>query len=204
LVCGREIILRKCPACEKKEADETAAEKEAFHASVTQHQWADICPPLYRDTDLDQLEIPHHIILDVLGWKEGGLALVGSTGRGKTRLMFQLLRQLHFSGRSVFAISSKQFERHCGLMFGEDQKSRHIIDKCLSIEILFLDDIGKERMTDRVESELYALIEERSAHLQPILWTSNQDSKHLESSMSKDRAEPITRRLKEFSRIIAV
>jgi DNA replication protein DnaC len=71
-------------------------------------------------------------------------------------------------------------------------------------EILFIDDIGKEKYTERVESEFYDLIETRTAHLRPILWTANTSGAGLEAMMSPDRGAPILRRLREFTEIITL
>lgn len=206
---GREFCGKVCPACIARINRETEAEATAASGEAAQRAWEALCPPLYRDTDLNRLSIPEKAIREVLGWSPGpnGLSLAGGTGKGKTRLIFVLLKQLHFAGHKIHAISSKSFERHCTRMFGDHpqaNESRAIIDKCQTVEILFLDDIGKERMTDRVESELYGLIEDRTANMKPILWTSNGDSKRLEAMLSEDRGQPIIRRLKEFSRTILV
>jgi len=202
---GRKILMKVCPACVALAESEVVQEKTVQAKSDEDEEWNALCPPLYRLTDLSRLSMPPEAVREVLAWSgPQGLALAGATGRGKTRLMFLLLKRLHDEGRKVFAISSKAFERHCGRMFEKDGESREQIERCARAEVLFLDDLGKERMTDRVESELYALIEERGAHLKPILWTTNADAKSLSSMMSPDRSEPIIRRLKEFSKIISV
>ena len=38
---------------------------------------------------------------------------------------------------------------------------------------LFLDDIGKGKLTDAVQAHLHDVLEERTANLLPTLWTSN-------------------------------
>ena len=65
-----------------------------------------------------------------------------------------------------------------------------------------IDDLGKGKMTDRAEAELYDLLEFRSSHKLPIIWTSNSDARGLLSMFSADRGDAIIRRLAEFSNII--
>ena len=69
-------------------------------------------------------------------------------------------------------------------------------------KILFLDDLGKAKFTERVEMEFYDLIEFRAANKLPILFTANMSGKQLTEALGEDRGEPIMRRLREFCDII--
>jgi len=104
----------------------------------------------------------------------------------------------------VRAIHAKQFERWCARMFDRDDDARRQLETLRRAEVLFIDDLGKEKFTERVESELYDLVETRTAHLRPILWTSNATATRLKEMLSADRGEPIIRRLKEFCTIVPV
>ena len=89
-------------------------------------------------------------------------------------------------------------------MFEKDNDARDMIGRAHRAEILFIDDIGKEKYTERVESEFYDLIETRTAHMRPIIWTANANGVGLAAMMSPDRGEPILRRLREFTEIITL
>ena len=89
-------------------------------------------------------------------------------------------------------------------MFEKDDDARDRISAAKRTEILFLDDIGKEKYTERVESEFYDLIETRTSNLRPTLWTTNASASQLSAMMSADRGEPVLRRLKEFTEIVTV
>ena len=58
------------------------------------------------------------------------------------------------------------------------------------------------RLTDAVQSHLFDLLEERTANERPTFWTSNAGGAELAAMFSPDRAEPLLRRLTEFSKII--
>jgi DNA replication protein DnaC len=90
-----------------------------------------------------------------------------------------------------------------------DDKSRRSeaqdqIKRIYKADLWFLDDLGKQRMTDRGEMELYAVLEHRTSSLLPTLWTANAKSAVLLQMFSEDRGEPIMRRLIDFSQIVAV
>jgi hypothetical protein len=57
-------------------------------------------------------------------------------------------------------------------------------------------------MTERAELELFDLLEHRSSHELPIIWTANAERGALKQMLSPDRGEPILRRLSEFTKII--
>lgn len=203
----KEIGIRKhCDECiPKLEQEANQAEALRIEAERVQ-EWDKICPPLYRDTDRSKLVIKPATIDKVLKWSVGpkGIALAGKTGAGKTRTMFLLLHKLHTDGHRVMAMSAKKFEGYCHRMFEKDDDARDRLRMMKRAEILFIDDVGKEKFTERVESEFYDLIETRTSHLRPILWTCNTNGAGLIAMMSADRGEPIVRRLKEFTQIETV
>lgn len=190
-----------CPSC-----SEPVRGVELIDRRRSQKEdWRNICPPLYQDTNPEKLTIPHKIFDRVMAWEPNprGIALSGATGAGKTRLMFLLLRRLHETTR-VRAVSAKQFERWLHRMFDKDNDARIRIEECRLTKVLFIDDIGKEKYTERVESEFYDLVEHRTSHLLPILWTTNATGEQLEQMMGEDRGVPIIRRLREFTEVISV
>lgn len=204
---GRIAFARKhCAECRPIVEAEMAEASRLEKIRVLEGKWRQHCPPLYRETDISRLTIPQDIIEKVLSWQVNprGIGIAGRSGTGKTRLMFLLLRRVFMDGNGVRAISGKRFERSCHLMFDKMDEGREIIRQARDTEVLFLDDLGKERYTDRVESEFYDLVEHRTSHLLPILWTTNSSGDALGDMMSEDRGAPIIRRLREFTEIIVV
>jgi len=197
---------KQCDKCGVTDSEMKRRECDKRNKEVKELQWMSICPPLYRDTRREFLPLKEEVIDRVFGWKYNpkGLALAGSSGIGKTRVMFRLLHRLHLEDCSVVAISSKKFEYLCHKMFDEDGGAREMIENLKRVQVLFLDDLGKERMTPRVESEFYDLIETRTSFLLPTLWTTNCEGDELAQMMSKDAGAPIVRRLREFSDIITL
>jgi DNA replication protein DnaC len=113
---------------------------------------------------------------------------------------------MHDDGHTTFYISATDLALNSANQFADNPATKSIavsiLTMCRSAEVLLLDDLGKGRMTDRAESELYDLLEYRTSRRLPTIWTSNSDAEGLHGMFSQDRATAILRRLKEFSQIV--
>ena len=92
---------------------------------------------------------------------------------------------------------------HKSFSFGDSaEDADEFLDKARNKEILFLDDVGKEKFTERVASQFYDLIEHRTANMLTTVWTTNMSPSELKERLGDDKGGPTIRRLKEFSKII--
>ncbi|HNQ90984.1 MAG TPA: hypothetical protein PKM73_20405 [Verrucomicrobiota bacterium] len=193
---------RYCESCLARHEQAQAREREEREAARLQEAWERLCPPIYRDTDPLRLPCSRGVRETVLGWHYGpkGLLLHGPTSSGKSRLVYLLLSRLHhIEHRKIAAMTSTTFSHQIATLFGEGSgRGEAFIGRLADIEVLFLDDIGKGRFTDRVEAEFFHVIEQRCANLLPTLLTTNLTGEALRSTWSPDRAQPLVRRLREF------
>ncbi len=201
-VLGFNFQPKSCPACaeanESKVLKEEQDQKNAAKQAKLGERWLRICPPLYRETDVTKLNLDR--LNAVMKWEFGpkGLIVLGATGLQKTRCIYQLLSRLHFTeGRSVIALASHDFSRECAVRFGNNE-GEEWISRLLAADVVFFDDLGKFKFTERIESELFGVIEGRIANLKPILATTNFKGEDFAQKMSEDRGLPILRRLREF------
>ncbi len=207
---GKELLaLALCESCLKKRDDAESDAKKATRQKATQDAWEAICPPLYRQTDPKDTGLSRCVREALIAWKptdSRGLGIIGRTGTGKTRLTFLKLQELHFEGVPIMATTAKRMERHIFDCYSDEkfvkQDARSIVDRARAIAVLFIDDVGKEKFTERVSGEFYDLIESRTANLLPTLWTANAAANDLVSRMGGEYGEPTVRRLIEFSTII--
>lgn len=161
------------------------------------------CPPLYLKTDPARL--PKLQLDATLAWKPGarGLILVGETGRGKTRAAWLLIRQLMANGAFVEILC---FD---AVGFGHDL-SRHYksedaedwLDSVANAPMVFFDDLGKLKLTERAEAEIFGVIERRFSRELPVLVTTNDTGDTLASRMTDGRGPALIRRLREFCEVI--
>ena len=195
-----------CERCRKAEL----ARRNRARVAELDSQLKVIVPALYRATDGNHPHIDQTLLGKILEWKVGGkgIGLFGPTGGCKTRMMFLLVRKLHYLEHKVRWIRAIDLSRAASGIFDDDSaikgNARKLLKNALQAEVLFIDDLGKERFTDRSELELYHLIESRTSCLRPILWTSNASGSDLRDLMSENRGTAITRRLAEFSTVYPV
>lgn len=208
---GREMFRQSmCPACIDRHEQEMEAEMERQKRKEREIQWEAICPPLYRGTDLNDARLSRNAVSTILEWQDAGdgvgIGFQGCSGKGKTRLAYALCRRLFLDGKTVEAITSTGLARLCVECFDDDYQiknpAKDKLRRIRTARYLLLDDMGKQKFTERVEVELYDLIETRTSNLRPIFWTANVKADDFSAMLSPDRGEPIIRRLAEFSRIV--
>ena len=185
---------------------ELAGERDANHAAaVRRAEWATIRPDLFEDTDLRRID--PKAVDAARAWKFGsmGLALVGNTGAGKSRLLYWMLEHFHLSGRSVVIVRAKQFEKTISQKSGDSMRELDAYTRGLvRCDILAIDDLGKERATERVETELLDVLDSRTLNLRPFLFTSQFSDEELSAHYSPDVGSAIVRRLKQFCQPVNV
>ena len=205
---GRPLFQPKyCSPCVEIMSAERQIEIEAQYVAERKQriesEWARICPPLYNDTDVSLLPANAHN--RVMAWKYGptGLILHGETGRCKTRSMYQLLKRLHFEDKKKIQVfNAVSFSHEVNRRFFDGTGEEWIARLC-QVDVVFMDDLGKCRLTERGEAELFGLIEQRTANLKPILATTNFIGESLSEKLTDDRGLPLVRRLREFCQAVS-
>ena len=208
-VLGKVLFSPKlCPSCVDKRADEAewnrlANEQEALWSGF----WSQV-PVIYRDTDEKRLNAK--LLAAAMKWQYGpkGLGFIGSSGAGKTRTAIYLL-QKHFPVQKSFCfLKATKLTKYAAEKFSDDKDergiARQVISSAYKSKVLVIDDIGKGRLPVTAEELLFDVIDERSENGLPIIWTSNCSVKELHGLLSVDKADPIIRRLKEFTTIVSV
>jgi hypothetical protein len=210
LVFDNRVIAtqRYCAACVSRREHAQALERDRHLTAKLSEAWERICPPLFRDTELSRLPCSQSAKEAVLGWQFGprGLLIGGPPRLGKTRLVYLLLSRLHhLERRKISALTATTFSHHVSARFAEGGgKGESFIDELAAVQVLFIDDIGKGRLTERVEAEFFHVIDTRSAHLRPTILTTNLNGQAFASMWSPDRAEPLLGRFQEFFQTVTV
>lgn len=191
--------MKTCTYCHRYSPDDA---RHCTHEDCFEGRWTKICPPLYRSTDPAQ--IPNQEALKtVLGYKysDKGLFLAGPTGRGKTRSAFLLLRRLHEEDYRVDSLDCLDFGHKIAALFHEGTGVDWV--RGLSrVPMLFMDDVDKVKLTERVESELFGLFERRIANCLPTIITTNATGNQLAERMDDLRGPAFVRRLQKFCDLI--
>ena len=204
---GRAFHLSQgiCDPCseshQQRDPDsETSTRRASFRATL---------PKAFRDTDRTRL--PRSLVQAVEDYRFSsiGLGFVGASGAGKTRVMLLLLERLAASGKSCEWITSTDLAYLSADQFSDHPQDKHQAKETLRrlrrSQVMFIDDLGKSRMTDRVETELFDILDCRTREGLPTFWTSNSGGQDLLAMLSADRGEALLRRIgKEFSTIVRV
>jgi DNA replication protein DnaC len=199
-----------CPPCqERQKADKDALERSR-EAEARRRQWAELCPVEFKtveeggETDPNRLRLEQPRFADALSWRFGktGLLLFGPSGSCKTRVAWRIVRRKFEAGRRVMAMKAHGFGIECVDRRTSRGGFTDWYRQLVRVPLLFIDDLGKGRFTDDVESHFFGLIDERTENGRPLIITSNSTGNALKERMSADRGEPIIRRLRDYCQTI--
>lgn len=218
--------LIPCPACghskpinepcnslpcraERRAREEAIREKQLREASQNRRASSEslACfPEVIRETDLSRLSEPlRQCVAAYDPAARRSLLIYGATRTGKTRTAFLIAQEFAAAtSRSVEFYTMRTFE---GVLMKSFRDKRHdeILDRLCSAPFIVLDDFGKEKITDRIASDLFALIDDRTSNRRPTLITTNLNGAALEDRLSHsdpELAAALVARLREFFTLV--
>jgi DNA replication protein DnaC len=170
-------------------------------------------PAIFKDTDITKL---HKRIQETLDWKpdgdKTGLLFHGITGIGKTRGVWEIVRRLweekalkdrqlnyrFLTMRKLEGLIEKSFD---------DRQHAGMIDSLIETDLLVLDDFGKERLTQRMASDLFSIIDERSTNRRTTIISTNFNGTSLLErfdNRDKETGVAMIRRFKDYYTIVGI
>jgi len=173
---GKKIIWNDlyCPSCESKYND----------GRFRDLKWAigAIGVPLeYQGTVIDK--IPCAKMRDVASnwsnWGTRSLLLHGTTRVGKTRAAWEVYKRwwtTHYKKQTYATM--RIFEKNIEEGFEKFDHNKRV-QSLINVPFLFIDDLGKEKTTQRVACDLFAVIDERTINHRPTIITTNHNSSNL-------------------------
>jgi DNA replication protein DnaC len=200
---GRQFIPTVCGGCHAKREESNLAAARLLRVKAFERT----CPPIYQDTDPSHPGMPPAAKLQrIFDWQYGpkGLLLHGDTRKGKTRCMWLLLKRLIIEeGREVEAITCGQFAKDCAQYYRRDYECPWM-ERLVEADVLFIDDLGKSKMTQRVAADLFEIFEQRCAWKRPTFFTTNFVGNTLKEKLAAQTDsqqhdhEPFIARIREF------
>ena len=133
-----------------------------------------------------------------------GIYFEGTKGTGKTHLAVAIALQLIREGVPVVFRTSidllAELRETYDRRSGHDEKK--IIQAYATVDLLIIDDLGKERPSEWTVDRLFAIINERYENMKPIIITTNYNQSELIKRLTppggdSKTAEAIISRLKE-------
>jgi DNA replication protein DnaC len=128
----------------------------------------------------------------------GSILFVGKTGCGKTHLAVAIVRELVKRGVIVDAkfITAPELLLEIRATFGKQKKQSdpfdggrdpdtegEVIDRYSKCELLILDDLGSEKVSDFTIQSLYLVIDRRNRELKPTIVTTNLSLEEIETQI---------------------
>jgi len=183
--------------------DECVIAAEAIRAkeegSKPRPSATDGCPELFKDTDPNRL--PKALADIATSWNPGrvrkSLLIHGATRKGKTRCLWYIRNRLKAEGMGVKVLTMFELEAEMVGAWGKE-KWDQVMKGLIDVDVLGLDDLGKEKMTERMASVLFALIDQRSQNMKPTIITTNHTGMTLaERFHDKELGSALLARLKD-------
>lgn len=175
-----------------------------------ERRWKEYCPARFQKLTVALLPCSTKVISQVLSFpiETEGLRIVGPTGTGKTRMAWEALRVSYLSGVSILALDGMDFGSRASAAY-RDGTERDFFWRMIERQILFIDDLGKGKMTARVLEALFTVVDRRGNENKPILTTMNYTAESFEAKLLREEADPETvaallRRMNENMTTIAV
>lgn len=190
-----------CSACT---AASEESERKAARDSIRRRReetWQRVVPKKYRETDIDHADFrrPLWNQLRSLPLHES-LGLIGPAGRCKTRLLALIAKRAIAADLSVSWCPANSFQWAASREFDKEDghDARQYLKEWQRADITILDDLGKHRWTDCVESAFFGMIEHRASTGKTTHWSMNPepaDVPTLPTLLAEDAASVLARAL---------
>lgn len=128
-----------------------------------------------------------------------GLFITGPKGTGKTHLAAAIANKLMQQGTSVICMTmidlleriKRTYEQNWE--HGEEISEGNVLDTYKSVQLLIIDDMGKEPATEWAVSKIYAIINSRyEAYMPTIITTNYTDAELVRRLTPKETGDPTT------------
>ena len=134
-------------------------------------------PAHYAGYTLDSYPGEPEAVASLRAWiarEKSWLVLSGEHGAGKTGLCVACLRIFAELGRSVLFVNAPSMLRRVRATYSTDRESESaVIDTLADVDVLAIDDVGKERLSEWATELLYDVVNRRySADLRTIVTTN--------------------------------
>ena len=203
MACEVELVETVCQTCGPVVTEHYG---NANTVEPSPHPWWDEnCPPAFRRFIVEN-EWPRHVdrtaVKSVSAWgvsMKTGLLLIGPSGAGKTFALWGKCRQLEATGIKPVFLTAIALARTLATSARDIEKP----DWLFRCGCLFIDDLGKEKLTAAVAPLLWELIDYRYMHAKPTLISTRfRDRQFTDRFTDPVLAEDIRGRIADSSEVV--
>ena len=162
----------RCPSCHGTQVVERLLEKAALPPRLKAATFANYDTSEEASQQFARLSTMKYVD-EWRGLEKNGLALAGNVGCGKSHLAVAAARELiTMQGVECAFINMRLYMAECRAGIGNN-KVNEIVARAVKAEMLFIDDLGAERLTDFSLDTVSQIIEERYQKVLPVFITTN-------------------------------
>ena len=142
--------------------------------------------------------------------KGDGLYIEGTNGTGKTHLAAAIALQLIHEGVPVICKTSSDLLLDIKKSFdGDGIRESGVLDIYKRVDLLIIDDLGKEQCSDWSMSTLYSILNDRYEDMKPTIVTTNYNADALVAALTpkgfdNTKIVAIISRLREVSTVMTM
>ena len=162
-------------------------------------------PPVFQDTIIEKVPCPkmRDVATNWNSWNNRSLLLHGTSRLGKSRAAWEVSRRYWKSQyRKQMFITMRKFEQNIEEGFSKFNHNQ-LVSNMVNVPFLYIDDLGKEKMTARIACDLFAVIDERTINYRPTIITTNFNSSSLLQRFDdQELGAALIGRLKDFFDVV--
>jgi DNA replication protein DnaC len=133
------------------------------------------------------LKIAKKYVDEFDSWDGESLMFWGEPGNGKSHLATAIANELTAKGKKVVFISMPDLLKKIKSTFNRNsnETEEQIMRGLQLCDLLIIDDIGAEKVTDWVQEVIFRIVDGRYKKMKPIMATSNLEPKELAERIGK-------------------
>ena len=179
--------------------------KEEIKEFTFKQKKVSVIPEIYRSTDFSRIPYPQR--QEVLDYEptmsQLGIWIVGESGAGKTRSLCKLIDRIEKEGKSLHAYFHGQFNNEVVRASKSDRGLEEWQRKVCFADYLIIDDLFAQKLTERVETTIFEIIDNRISWKRPTIVTTMFFAQDMVSRFSsRERCKALFRRIEEFFKVV--